>query len=98
MKDLGPLKYFLRIEILRSIIRSKQGIFLSQCKYTLELLGEVGMLTSKPSGIPSVENVKLGKFSYHILTNQKRCQSLFIQLIYLSHTRLDLTYSFISVT
>ena len=33
MKDLGSLKYFLGIEVLRS----KQGIFLSQQKYTLDL-------------------------------------------------------------
>ena len=40
MKNLGGLKYFLGIEVSRS----KQGIFLSQRKYVLDLLSEVGML------------------------------------------------------
>ncbi|WJZ86050.1 hypothetical protein VitviT2T_005550 [Vitis vinifera] len=34
MKDLGPLKYFLRIEVFQS----SEGIFLSQRKYVLDLL------------------------------------------------------------
>ncbi|GJS24011.1 putative ribonuclease H-like domain-containing protein [Tanacetum coccineum] len=38
MKDLGRLIYFLRIEVLRS----KQGIFMYQKKYVLDLLAEIG--------------------------------------------------------
>ena len=34
VKDLGPLKYFLGIEV----VRSKEGIFISRRKYTLNLL------------------------------------------------------------
>ena len=37
-KDLGPLKYFLGIEVMRS----KKGIFLTQRKYVLDLLKETG--------------------------------------------------------
>ena len=36
IKDLGELKYFLRIQISRS----KEGLFLSQRNYTLDLLNE----------------------------------------------------------
>ena len=36
IKDLGELKYFLGIEICRS----KEGLFLSQRMYTLDLLNE----------------------------------------------------------
>lgn len=45
MKNLGGLKYFLGIEVSRS----RQGIFLSQRKYVLDLLSEVGLLECKPA-------------------------------------------------
>lgn len=55
MKDLGRLKYFLGIEILIS----KWGIFISQRKYILDLLGKVGMLDCKLVETPMVVNYGL---------------------------------------
>lgn len=43
VKDLGQLKYFLGMEIART----KNGISVSQRKYTLDLLQETGMLGCK---------------------------------------------------
>ena len=43
-QDLGTLKYFLGVEVMRS----KQGILLSQRKYVLDLLSEIGKLGAKP--------------------------------------------------
>jgi hypothetical protein len=55
MKDLGPLKYFLGIEVSRS----KKGIFLSQRKYTLDLLQETGMSACQPADTLVEEGLKL---------------------------------------
>jgi len=89
MKDLGPLKYFLRIKVLRS----RHGILLSQQKYTIDLLNEVGMLACKPSDIHATENVKLSALSNQIPANKEQYQRLVRRLIYLAHTRPDLAYS-----
>lgn len=52
MQDLGNLKYFLGIEVLRS----KQGIFFNQRKYVLDLLADTGIIDCKPAEIPIVAN------------------------------------------
>ncbi|RVX05106.1 Retrovirus-related Pol polyprotein from transposon RE1 [Vitis vinifera] len=51
MKDLGPLKYFLGIEVSRS----SEGIFLSQRKYALDLLQETKMSGCQPVNTPIEE-------------------------------------------
>lgn len=47
LKDLGVLQYFLGIEIARS----SKDIFLSQMKYTLQIIEDAGLLASKPSSL-----------------------------------------------
>ncbi|XP_061346367.1 uncharacterized mitochondrial protein AtMg00810-like [Gastrolobium bilobum] len=89
MKSLGELKYFLGIEISRS----KQGISLSQRKYTLDLLTETGMLNCKPTGTPMEMNHTLGIYPDQIATDIGRYQRLVRRLIYLSHTRPDIAYA-----
>ncbi|CAA7409502.1 unnamed protein product [Spirodela intermedia] len=54
LKDLGQLKYFLRLKISRSTIE----IVLSEFHYTLQLLEENDFLTSKPS-TPMDSKVKI---------------------------------------
>ncbi|GKA92745.1 RmlC-like cupins superfamily protein [Tanacetum coccineum] len=55
MKDLGELNYFLGLEVCKS----SQGIFISQHKYTKELLKEGGVLNNKPYKLPMEPNLKL---------------------------------------
>ncbi|KAM5578991.1 hypothetical protein ABKV19_009000 [Rosa sericea] len=94
MKDLGNLKYFLGIEVARG----KECIVLSQRKYVLDLLAETGMLDCKPVDTPIEQNHRLAEYVDQIPTNKGRYQRLVGRLIYLSHTRPDLTYAVSAVS
>jgi hypothetical protein len=48
-KDLGPLHFFLGIEVLR---QSSGGLVLTQRKYALELLRRAGMINYQPATTP----------------------------------------------
>ena len=85
IKDLGILKYF--------VARSKKGIVLSQRKYILDLLKEMGMLGCKPIETPVDANIKLGTRSGVKGVNKEGYQRLVGKLIYLSHTRPDISFA-----
>ena len=89
IKDLGVLKYFLGIEVAYS----KTGIFLSQCKYILDLLAETGMTGEKGSSIPMDPNLKLQENSEGQMVDKGRFQRLVGRLIYLSHTRHSIAFA-----
>ncbi|KAM2732340.1 hypothetical protein EV2_035909 [Malus domestica] len=89
MKDLGGLKYFLGIEVARS----RDGIYLSQRKYVLDLLAETGMLACKPAETPIVQNHHLANYPDQVPANRERYQRLVGRLIYLSLTRPDIAYA-----
>jgi len=54
-KDLGKLRYFLRIEVAQS----NNGIVISQIKYALDLLKETRLMNSKSVDTPMDPNAKL---------------------------------------
>jgi hypothetical protein len=54
MKDLVMMHYFLGLEVWKIIDK----IFLSQGKYTVEILKKFGMLNYKPMATPMVTNMK----------------------------------------
>ena len=89
IKDLGPLKYFLGMEVTRS----KKGIVISQQKYTLDLLKETGMLGCKPADTPTDSTKKIRGNGDRALVDMGRYYRLVGRLIYLSHTRPDIAFS-----
>ncbi|KAA0064018.1 putative mitochondrial protein [Cucumis melo var. makuwa] len=88
IKDLGNLKYFLGMEVTMS----KEGISVSQRKYTLDLLNETGMLGCHPADTPIEFNCKLGNFDDQVLVDKEQYQHLVGKLIYLSHDRPNISF------
>jgi len=58
MKDLGPLSYFLGIQVHRN----REGLHLHQFKYIVDLLNCVNMTGAKPYQSPCISGKKLSKF------------------------------------
>ncbi|KAL8101713.1 hypothetical protein AgCh_033560 [Apium graveolens] len=88
IKDLGSLKYFLGMEIART----KDGVSMSQRKYVLDLLQETGMLGCKPATTTMEYNVKLDYEEKSPPVDKGRYQRLVGKLIYLTHTRPDISF------
>ncbi|TYK01385.1 putative mitochondrial protein [Cucumis melo var. makuwa] len=88
IKDLGNLKIFLGMKVAKS----KEGISVSQRKYTIDLLTKTSMLGCCPTDTPIEFNCKLGNSSDKVPIDKEKYQHLMKKLIYLSHTRPDISY------
>ncbi|KAA0033032.1 eIF-2-alpha kinase GCN2 isoform X5 [Cucumis melo var. makuwa] len=89
IKDLKNLKYFLGMEMARS----KEGISVSQRKYTLNLLTVTGMLGCHSADTPIEFNCKLENSDDQVIADKEQYQRLVGKLIYLSYTRLDISFA-----
>ena len=87
-KDLGMLRYFLGVEV----IRSKHEIFLSQRKYVLDLLFEIGKLGAKPCSSPMALGAHLAR-ECELFENLERCRRLVGKLNYLTVTHPNIVHS-----
>jgi hypothetical protein len=88
-KDLGKLRYFLVIEV----VRSRTCINLSQRKYALDLLEETGLLGSRPVDVPMDLNKKLLKDEGELFEDPGRYRCLVGKLNYLTITMPDISYA-----
>ena len=89
LKDLGPLNYFLGIQITPT----KYGLTLSQTKYASDVLHRFNMHNSKPTKTPCCLATKLTPDSSLRLSDPSTYRSMVGALHYLTFTRPDLAFS-----
>ena len=71
---------------------SKRGIFVSQQKYALDLLREIGKIGCKPAETPIEPNHKLGEANGDVPVRKGNYQRLVGRLIYISHSRPGIAF------
>ena len=74
------------------ITRSNSDVVMSQRKYILDILEEIGMLDCKPIDTPMDPNVKLVPGQGKPLRNAGRYRQLVGRLNYLTITRPDISF------
>ena len=89
IKDLGSLKYFLGLEI----VRGAKGININQRKYALNVLKEVGMIGCKPAKTPMEQQLKLSKCDGELLKDAGQYRRLIGKLMYLTLSRPNITHA-----
>ncbi|XP_043717478.1 uncharacterized mitochondrial protein AtMg00810-like [Telopea speciosissima] len=86
MSMLGELSYFLGLQVSQR----QKGIFISQMKYTKEMLKKFQMEDNKPVGTPMVVGCKLSTDDESPSVDQTRYRSMIGSLLYLTASRPDI--------
>ncbi len=89
MKDLGSASYFLGLEISHN----SHGYFLSQQKYTQDLINLVGLSDDKQVDTPLEVNVKYSKNDGEPITDPTLYRRVVGSLVYLTVTRPDIAHA-----
>ena len=89
MKDVGPLNYFLGLEISSSAY----GDYLTQAKYTSDMISRSNITDSKIVDTPIEYNCRLNSHDDESLSNATLYRQLVRSLIYLTVTRPDISYA-----
>ena len=89
MKDLGPLTYFLCLEVHTE----SSGIFLNQHKYTQDLIALVGLQDTSSMDTPMEVNMKYRQEEGDLLFDPTMYRQLVGSLNYLTITRPDISFA-----
>ena len=89
MKDLGPLNYFLSLEVSSSA----DGYYLTQVKYTFDMISRASITNSKIVDTPIEYNCRLNSHDGESLSDATLYRQLVGSLIYLTVTRPNISYA-----
>ena len=89
IKDLGEMKYFLGIEV----IRDASGTVLSQRKYISDIIKDLKLDSSKPVSSPLPKGLGLSTDLGECLDDPEIYRRLIGRLLYLNITRPDISYA-----
>ncbi|KAA0033083.1 copia protein [Cucumis melo var. makuwa] len=89
MTDIGLMSYYLGIEVKQS----EEGIFISQERYTRDILEKFNMMNSKSVATPIETGTKLSKHEEGDDVDPSYFKSLVGSLRYLTCTRPDILFS-----
>ncbi|XP_022857468.1 uncharacterized protein LOC111378488 [Olea europaea var. sylvestris] len=88
MKDLGPLSYFLGIEVASS----PRGYLISQSKYTMDVIERVHLTDIKTIDTPLESNARYSSSDDIPLTDPTLYRTIVGCLVYLTITRPNIAY------
>jgi hypothetical protein len=89
VKDLGPLQFFLGIQVTRS----NSGLHLCQMKYKSSLIGRRDMDGAKPTKSACPSGSKLSKLYGELLLDPTAYRHVMGALQYCTLTRLEISFS-----
>ncbi|KAD4179873.1 hypothetical protein E3N88_28464 [Mikania micrantha] len=89
MSDLGPLSYYLGLEVMQE----DDGIKIKQSSYDKKILQQEGMWECNPTKYPMEPGLKLAKDDGSNLVDATAYRRIVGCLRYLTHSRPDLAYS-----
>jgi hypothetical protein len=89
MSMMGELKFLLGLQIKQT----KEGIFLNQSKYVINLLKRFGLENAKAYGTPMSPSTKLDKDEKDKSVDVKLYQGMIGSLLYLTASKPDIMFS-----
>jgi hypothetical protein len=89
MSMMGELKFLLGLQIKQT----KEGIFLNQSKYVIDLLKRFGLANAKAYGTPMSPSTKLDKDEKGKPVDVKLYRGMIGSLLYLTASRPDIMFS-----